>query len=100
MQQLWTYLRENQNQVFVALGQTTLIFLVLLGVYYSILWLARIPGFNFDPFLFGLITLISWQLHKLLVTQNQLLENQKQLLQYWLKQPTKPNLKSSRSKTI
>jgi len=98
MRQLWTYLRENQNQVFIALGQTTLIFLFLLAIYYSILWLAQIPGFNFDPFLFGLIVLISWQLHKLLVTQNQLLENQNQLLQHWLKQPTRTNLKPIKSK--
>jgi len=98
MQQVWTYLRENQNQVFIALGQTTLIFLFLLAVYYSILWLAQIPGFSFDPFGFGLMALISWQLHRLSVTQNQLLESQKQFLQHWLQQPIKPNLKPVKSK--
>jgi len=82
MEKLVAYIRENKNIIFIVVGQTCLLVLAVLVLYYLVTFIAGLPGFQFDPLLLVLIAFLGWQFWKILDKQNKIIERQNDLIKY------------------
>ncbi len=106
MEKLIAYIRENKNIIFIVVGQTCLLVLAILALYYLVTFIASLPGFQFDPLLLILIAFFGWQFWKILDKQNQIIEKQNDLIEYLSNQQSrlwlnyKPKNTKSNSKKL
>lgn len=90
MGKIWLYIRENQDLVFIVLGQTFAVLLGLTVVYWVVTYIANLPGFQFDPFLIMLVAFLGWQYWQVIKKQSRMIEQQNMLIEQLSRQINPP----------
>ena len=71
---------KNKEKIFAVIGVISVIALVIFLIYRSLNFISSLPGFNFDPFTFISIVVLTWYTIRLIQKQNHIIETQSHIL--------------------
>jgi flagellar biogenesis protein FliO len=71
---------KNKEKIFAVIGVISVIAFIIYLIYRSLSFIASLPGFNFDPFTFISIVVLTWYVTRLIQRQNKIIEGQGHIL--------------------